>query len=145
VLARFAATCGEALLSIAEYLVEDVLLVASGAAEGAAKASAAVRGSSAGTAAASSSTHGRSDTDSVRDNSSRKKQRPRMGGRNPKVTQDHHVTWAQHSITNMGLLMVRQEWVDPKALIGDCGHLEREGEVQGGRVAAVAMAAWQAG
>jgi hypothetical protein len=122
VLASFAATCGEALLSITKYLVEDVLLVASGVAG--ARASAAGTGSSTGS----------SDVQRVRDNnsscrrsSSSGEQRPRMGGRNPKVTLNHRVTWAQHSITILGLLMSHQDCMDPKGL-ADCSQLEQSGE-----------------
>jgi hypothetical protein len=80
VLARFAATCGEALLSIAEYLVEDVLLVASGAVAGFSSSS----------------------------SSSSRKCSPEAGGQNPAVTLEHRVKWAQDAMSMLCFLMSEQ-------------------------------------
>jgi hypothetical protein len=133
VLAGFAATCSEALLGIAEYLVEDVLLVASGAAAGP-KASAAGPRSRAGTSATSGprGTRRSSDTQRVQDSSSRSrsssgKLHPTSGGTNRHVTLAHHVAWAQLTITTLGLLMVRQEWACAKGP-DDGSILEQKGE-----------------
>jgi hypothetical protein len=82
VLVQFAATCGEALLSIAEYLVEDVLLVASGGA-------AAGRGAGKGKKASSSSS-------------------PKAAGGNPVVTLEHRVRWAQSAMEVLACLMGMQ-------------------------------------
>jgi len=99
--AEFAATYGETLLSIAEYLVEDVLLVISG-------------GSSSGQAAAADT---RADTgmsqhrtpEAQRSSSSSSgRRRPWAGGRNPAVTlANHRVWWAQDTVSTIGMMIMQ--------------------------------------
>jgi hypothetical protein len=112
-LAQFAATCGEALLSIAEYMVEDVLLVSSDV------GGASTPGSDAAAASASSSAHGSSrdagaagssSTTSTPQagSSSSRRGRPKAGGRNPAVTLKHRVAWAQDTVSGLGLLLQLQ-------------------------------------
>jgi hypothetical protein len=140
VLAGFAASSSKALLGITEYLVEDVLLVASGAAAGP-KASAAGSAPSTSPAAnsASSSSQGSSAAEGVPNSgsssssSSSKKRRPHMGGRNPGVTLEHRAAWAQDSISTVSWLMWRQDmlqaWEVPGNSLDDLSSLEQEGEV----------------
>jgi hypothetical protein len=107
--AQFAATHGETLLSIAEYLVEDVL-VTSSAAEGGASGN--------GGSASSGSSSG----------SSSSKRHPRTGNRNRQVTLDHHVWWTQNVITTLSILMKLQEFSNHT---NSGGYLEKEGEALG--------------
>jgi hypothetical protein len=89
VLTSFAATCGEALISIAEYLVEDVLLVSSGAAPQPADLSTTTT-----TSSSSSSSGSRGQL--------------RAGGDNPAVTLEHRVAWAQGTLESLAALMSHQ-------------------------------------
>jgi hypothetical protein len=97
--AEFAATHGETLLSIAEYLVEDVLQEGSGAAAApAAGPQAAGQGAAGGTETLPSS--GR---------------RRLVGGGSPAVTLVHRVSWTQDTISTIGVLMLKQgmDWAAP--------------------------------
>jgi hypothetical protein len=105
-LAAFAATSGETLLSIAEYLVADVLLESSGAAG-------AASGSAAGPQAAGQRSRQSADesqpSSSSSISSSSSNRRPRAGGRNPGITLEHRVKWAQDTVTTIGVLTLRQD------------------------------------
>jgi hypothetical protein len=105
VMAQFTATYGGALLSIAEYLVEDVLLESSGAA-GAASGSAAGPQAAGQGAAAGRSQHGIPETQA---SSSSSKHHPRAGGRSPAVTAQHRVMWTQDAASTLGVLTLQQD------------------------------------
>jgi hypothetical protein len=99
VLASFAATCGEVVISIAEYLVEDVLLVAS--------SGAALQAAS--TTAASSNSATRSSSSS----SSSSRARPRAGGGNPSLTLERRVAWAHDVLELLAGFMTMQALPKP--------------------------------
>jgi hypothetical protein len=104
-LASFATTCGDALISIAEYLVEDVLLVM-GAAGGASATSRPT------IAATPTSSHSNS------------KQQPRHGAGNPDVTLKHRRAWAQDVLSTLGLLCQPQPSMDSR--LGQGGESSAE-------------------
>jgi hypothetical protein len=95
--ATFAATCGDALVSIAEYLTEDVLLVMASDGQGAASS----RGSRATSSRISSSGGGSSSSSSA--------QKPVSGGTNPAVTGEHRVAWAQRVVGALSMLLAAQQ------------------------------------
>jgi hypothetical protein len=118
--AEFAAASGTALLSMAEYLVEDVLLEGSGATSAAAAAAnsiaagpqAAGQGSTSGTSRHAPAGTQRGGSSSTSSSSSRTR-RPKAGGGNPAVTLEQRVTWAQEAVTTLCILTRRQdiEWL----------------------------------
>jgi hypothetical protein len=146
-LAGFAATCGDALLGITEYLVEDVLLVARQAAEDAAARGAHAGSSTATSGAASSSSPGggaagRSSSSNSSGNaagaagaaaasSSSSKVRPVAGGQNPTVTLEHRLWWAQDAVSIVGHLMQQQEDLDGERIMS--GQYKDTGEVLVGK------------
>jgi hypothetical protein len=105
--AEFAATYGEALLSIAECLVEDVLLVSSGGSSSSAPAAAPDSRPVTGTSQhRTPETQHNSSTSSSSSSSGRR--RPWAGGRNPAVTLvNHRVWWAQDTVSTIGRLMLQ--------------------------------------
>jgi len=116
--AAFAATCGEALISIAEYLTEDVLLVMAPDGPGAASSSSS-RGAGETRAMDVAPSSASSAPSSTRSSSSRgSAHRPVAGGCNPAVTQDHRLNWAQDALDAMCLLLAEQQ-----ALQGHTGEM----------------------
>jgi len=115
---QFAATHGEALLSIAEYLVEDVLLVSNAAAAPKPTGSAAADTSPCSTGGTSSSSTSSSSSSS---------RRPRAGAGNAAVTLEHRVWWAQCAVTTLGHLMRHQQlpWEEYPE---DGTYLEQQGK-----------------
>jgi len=119
---KFAATCGEKLLSIAEYLVEDVLQ--EGSSTAAAPAASAAGQQAAGKMAAGGTKKQPSSSSSRR----------RVGGGSPGVTLMHRVSWTQDTITTIGVLMLKQgmDWAAPSEtsgppeLGGEHAHTELE-------------------
>jgi hypothetical protein len=102
----FAATCGEALFSIAEYLVEDVLLVMVGEGPGAGNSADWTSSSSSRTGAASASTTSAASTSS---SSSSSAQKLVTGGDNIFVTADDRLAWTRDVATVLGLLLAQQQ------------------------------------
>jgi hypothetical protein len=85
VLAAFAATCGEALISIVEYLTEDVLLV--------------MNSPSTSTSAAGASSSSRRSSSGNR--------QPRYGGTDTSITLEDRLYWALDAGAALGLLLAR--------------------------------------
>lgn len=104
----FAATCGEALISIAEYLVEDVMLVMVGEGPGAVNKRSGANSSSSSSskpaaevAAASAPDAGPPATTSSRPTA----RRPTAGGKNPEVALKHRMRWAEAAMYALGMLL----------------------------------------
>jgi hypothetical protein len=106
--AAFTATCGEALVSIAEYLVEDVMLVMVGEGPGAVNKRSGANSSSSSSskpaaevAAASAPDAGPPATTSSRPTA----RRPTAGGKNPEVALKHRMRWAEAAMYALGMLL----------------------------------------
>jgi hypothetical protein len=133
VLSSFAATCGEALISIAEYLVEDVLLVVGP--HGPSGASSAGRASSTNSSRAATSTSSSSRAQGSRTGatsassaarssattSSSHAQRPVAGGNNPGVTLQHRMAWAREALGALALVLGGQQALQT-APVGQTGE-----------------------
>jgi hypothetical protein len=117
----FAAAAGPALLSITEYLTEDVLLMMDGA------ASPVLSPATSNTTASSSSRNPRTTAGSSSaaaasaanaSSSGGKAQRPTAGRR---VALGIHVTWAQQVVDFLGTLFARlQQPYVPRGMAGEC-------------------------
>jgi hypothetical protein len=130
VLASFAATCGEALIGVAEHLVEDVVLVSSGAAPAPTNTTGCSSSSSSTTKGGSSSSSGSSS-----------RARPRAGRDNPVVTLVHRVGWAQDTVGCLGLLMSQQALKKPPR---EAAYWEADGGCSGGCLQRAVAARMQA-
>jgi hypothetical protein len=128
--ARFAATCGEALLSIAEYLVEDVLLVSQGGAAGGSGAASKPTTAARATAAATSSDGGTGPgirQTSSSSSSSSSSRRPRAGVGTPQVSLECRGRWAQDAIAALCGLM-HWQWMHRSDFPESGSYFDKEGE-----------------